>query len=62
MITDNELNKKRLNDIRQFVRDLAIPAEAQVVELNKIPEHLVDVMRANGYLAGVSLRNMAVVA
>ena len=49
MITDNELNKKRLNDIRQFVRDLAIPAEAQVVELNKIPEHLVYVMRANGY-------------
>ena len=49
MITDNEMNKKRLAGIREFVRDLAIPAEAQVVAQNQIPEPLVDIMRANGY-------------
>ena len=49
MINDIEVNNRRLENIRRFVREVAIPAEAQVVEENKIPESIVDQMRANGY-------------
>jgi acyl-CoA dehydrogenase len=49
MIQDSILNEKRLNDIRQFVREIAIPAEAQVVKDNEIPAHLVQIMRERGY-------------
>jgi acyl-CoA dehydrogenase len=49
MIQDSTLNEKRLDDIRQFVREIAIPAEAQVVKDNEIPAHLVQIMRERGY-------------
>jgi len=49
MIQDSALNEKRLDDIRQFVRDIAIPAEAQVVKDNEIPAPLVQIMRERGY-------------
>ncbi len=49
MISDPEANQRRLNDIRAFVREIAIPAEAEVAEKNCIPEPIVDVMRKNGY-------------
>ncbi len=49
MIQDSALNEKRLDDIRQFVREIAIPAEAQVVKDNEIPAHLVQIMRERGY-------------
>jgi len=49
MINDSTLNAKRLEDIRQFVRDIAIPAEAQVVRDNQIPEDIVQIMRERGY-------------
>ena len=49
MIQDSALNEKRLDDIRQFVREIAIPAEAQVVKDNEIPAHLVQMMRERGY-------------
>ncbi|AGG33810.1 MULTISPECIES: acyl-CoA dehydrogenase family protein [unclassified Polynucleobacter] len=49
MITNDELNLKRLRGIREFVKDIAIPAEAAVVEANQIPESIVELMRTNGY-------------
>ena len=49
MIIDSELNNKRLEDIRQFVREIAIPAEAQVVRDNEIPAEIVQIMRERGY-------------
>lgn len=49
MIIDSELNHKRLEDIRQFVREIAIPAEAQVVRDNEIPAEIVQIMRERGY-------------
>jgi acyl-CoA dehydrogenase len=49
MIQDSALNEKRLDDIRQFVREIAIPAEAQVVKDNEIPAPLVQIMRERGY-------------
>jgi acyl-CoA dehydrogenase len=49
MIQDSVLNTKRLDDIRQFVRDIAIPAEAQVVRDNEIPADIVQMMRERGY-------------
>ena len=49
MITENETNKKRLNAIREFVREVAIPAEAEVVEANRIPDQIVEVMRQSGF-------------
>lgn len=49
MIHDPEQNAARLADIRQFVRDIAIPAEARVVADNRIPEDIVQVMRERGY-------------
>jgi len=49
MIHDPEQNAERLADIRQFVRDIAIPAEVQVVADNRIPEAIVQVMRERGY-------------
>ena len=49
MISDIEVNKRRLSAIRSFVRDVAIPAEAEVVEKNCIPELIVDVMRKSGF-------------
>lgn len=44
-----EMNQKRLNEIRAFVREIAIPAESEVVQKNCIPESIVDVMRKSGY-------------
>lgn len=49
MIQDSTLNINRLDDIRQFVREIAIPAEAQVVRDNEIPAHIVQIMRERGY-------------
>lgn len=49
MIENPELNARRLADIRQFVRDIAIPAEARVVADNRIPEEIVQTMRERGY-------------
>ncbi len=49
MIIDSELNHKRLEDIRQFVREIAIPAEAKVVRDNEIPAEIVQIMRERGY-------------
>ena len=49
MITDSELNQKRLEDIRQFVREIAIPAEELVVRDNEIPLEIVQIMRERGY-------------
>jgi acyl-CoA dehydrogenase len=49
VITNDELNLKRLRGIREFVKDIAIPAEAAVVEANQIPESIVELMRTNGY-------------
>lgn len=49
MIHDPARNAARLADIRQFVRDIAIPAEAQVVADNRIPEAIVQIMRERGY-------------
>ncbi|HBK43902.1 MAG TPA: acyl-CoA dehydrogenase [Polynucleobacter sp.] len=48
-MTNDELNLKRLRGIREFVKDIAIPAEAAVVEANQIPESIVELMRTNGY-------------
>lgn len=49
MISNIEGNEKRLSEIRSFVRDVAIPAEVEVVEKNCIPESIVDVMRKSGF-------------
>lgn len=49
MIQDSERNIQRLEDIRQFVQDIAIPAEAQVVRDNEIPADIVQIMRDRGY-------------
>ncbi len=49
MISNSEGNEKRLSEIRSFVRDVAIPAEVEVVEKNCIPESIVDVMRKSGF-------------
>lgn len=49
MIQDTQTNQKRLEDIKQFVRDVAIPAEAQVVQDNEIPANIVQIMRERGY-------------
>lgn len=49
MITDIELNNKRLDAIREFVREVAIPAESEVAQNNCIPEPIVDVMRKSGF-------------
>lgn len=49
MISDSQINEKRLSEIRSFVRDVAIPAEVEVVEKNCIPESIVDVMRKSGF-------------
>jgi acyl-CoA dehydrogenase len=49
VISNGEANEKRLSEIRSFVRDVAIPAEVEVVEKNCIPESIVDVMRKSGF-------------
>lgn len=49
MIHDTQANQKRLDDIKQFVRDIAIPAEAQVVQDNEISADIVQIMRERGY-------------
>jgi len=49
MIQNSQANQTRLDDIRQFVRDIAIPAEAQVVQDNEIPADIVQIMRERGY-------------
>jgi len=49
VISNSEVNEKRLSEIRSFVRDVAIPAEVEVVEKNCIPESIVDVMRKSGF-------------
>ncbi|MCM0034710.1 MAG: acyl-CoA dehydrogenase family protein [Burkholderiaceae bacterium] len=49
MIQDTQANQKRLDDIKEFVRDIAIPAEAQVVQDNEIPANIVQIMRERGY-------------
>lgn len=49
MIGNLEENNHRISEIRSFVREIAIPAEAEVVEKNKIPEAIVEVMRKRGF-------------
>ena len=49
MIGNLEENNHRMSEIRSFVREIAIPAEAEVVEKNQIPEAIVDVMRKRGF-------------
>jgi acyl-CoA dehydrogenase len=49
VISDSAINERRLSEIRSFVRDVAIPAEAEVVEKNCIPESIVDFMRKSGF-------------
>lgn len=49
MINNQNQNQKRLEIIREFVREVAIPAESRVVETNSIPESIVDIMRKNGF-------------
>lgn len=49
MILDTEVNQKRLDNIRQFVQEIAIPSEAQVVRDNEIPADIVQIMRDRGY-------------
>jgi len=49
VISDGAINEKRLDEIRSFVREIAIPAEVEVVEKNRIPESIVDVMRKSGF-------------
>ncbi len=49
MINNQNQNQKRLEIIREFVREVAIPAESIVVEANSIPESIVDIMRNNGF-------------
>lgn len=49
MIGNFEENKQRISEIRSFVREIAIPAEVEVVEKNQIPEAIVEVMRKRGF-------------
>ena len=49
MIQQPAKNAERLADIQQFVRDIAIPAEAEVVRTNEIPPSIVEIMRQRGY-------------
>lgn len=49
MIGNFEENNQRISEIRAFVREIAIPAEAEVVEKNQIPEAIVEVMRKRGF-------------
>ena len=49
MIRSQQDNQARLAEIRGFVRELAIPAEADVVARNAIAEPLVEEMRKRGY-------------
>ena len=49
MISNLEENNHRMREIRSFVREIAIPAEAEVVEKNQIPEAIVEVMRKRGF-------------
>jgi acyl-CoA dehydrogenase len=49
VISDSAINERRLGEIRSFVREIAIPAEVEVVEKNRIPESIVDVMRKSGF-------------
>jgi len=49
VISNLEENNHRMREIRSFVREIAIPAEAEVVEKNQIPEAIVEVMRKRGF-------------
>jgi len=49
VISDIATNERRLSEIRSFVREIAIPAEVELVEKNCIPESIVDVMRKSGF-------------
>jgi acyl-CoA dehydrogenase len=49
VIGNFEENNQRISEIRAFVREIAIPAEAEVVEKNQIPEAIVEVMRKRGF-------------
>ena len=49
MIRDKVQFAKLLTDVRQFVRDVAIPKEDAVEAEDRIPEGIVDEMRRRGY-------------
>jgi acyl-CoA dehydrogenase len=49
VIGNFEENNQRISEIRSFVREIAIPAEVEVVEKNQIPEAIVEVMRKRGF-------------
>ena len=49
MIRDNQKLGELLEDVRQFVREIAIPAEAAVIRDDAIPDSIVGEMRRRGY-------------
>jgi acyl-CoA dehydrogenase len=49
LIRNEDKLKKLLADVRQFVRDVAIPNEERVEAEDRIPEPIVDDMRRRGY-------------
>lgn len=49
MIRDPTQIHALLEDVRAFVRDVAVPHERQVVEQDRIPDAVVDEMRRRGY-------------
>jgi acyl-CoA dehydrogenase len=49
MIRDPQKLERLLEDVRAFVRDVAIPNERRVEELDEVPADLVEEMRRRGY-------------
>jgi len=49
MIRDEKKLGLLLEDVREFVRDIAIPNERRVEELDEVPEDIVSEMRRRGY-------------
>lgn len=49
MIRDKDGLSALLEDVRRFVREVEIPAEAEVAATDTMPERLVEEMRRRGY-------------
>jgi len=49
VISNFEKNNQRISEIRSLVREIALPAEAEVVEKNQFPEVIIEVMRERGF-------------
>ena len=54
MSLDAETREQLLDTIRKFVRDKCVPLEAKVAEDDRVPDHIIDGMRALG-LFGLSI-------